>query len=40
MSKNFEDEFKDVQSDLISLCLEAAERKVDEVYVYCSVEKE
>lgn len=39
MGKKFEDEFMDVQSGLISLCLEVAEQKVDKVYAYCSIEK-
>lgn len=39
MSKKFEDEFMDVQSELISLCLEVTERKIDELYVYCSIEQ-
>lgn len=39
MAKVFQDEFMDVQSDLISLCLEATEEKVDEIFVYCSIEK-
>jgi hypothetical protein len=36
---NFEDDFMDLQSSLISLCLEVAGQKVDKVYVYCSIEK-
>ena len=39
MNKVFEDEFMDVQSSIISLCLELTERKVDKVYAYCSNEK-
>lgn len=39
MDKMFEDEFMDMQSELISLCLEAAERRVNKVYVYSSIEK-
>lgn len=38
MSKVFEDEFMDVQTGLISLCLEVTEdavAKVDKVYAYC-----
>ena len=36
MEKVFEDEFMDLQTALISLCLEVTEEKV---YVYCSNEK-
>ena len=39
MEKGFEDDFMDLQSGLISLCLELVGQKVDKVYVYCSVEK-
>lgn len=39
MQKVFEDEFMDLQSDLISLCLEVAEQRVNKVYAYCSVEE-
>lgn len=39
MGKVFEDEFMDLQSGLISLCLEVAEKKINKVYAYCSNEK-
>jgi len=39
MGKNFEDDFMDLQSSLISLCLEVAGQKVDKVYIYCFIEK-
>lgn len=39
MNKVFEDEFMEVQSGLISLCLEVTEKNVDKVYAYCSIEK-
>lgn len=39
MSKVFEDEFMDIQSELVSLCLEVTESKVNKIYVYCSNEK-
>ena len=39
MGKNFEDDFMDLQSSLISLWLEVAGQKVDKVYIYCSIEK-
>ena len=39
MNKTFEDEFMDLQSGLISLCMEVVEEKVSKVYAYCSNEK-
>lgn len=39
MNKVFEDEFMDLQSALISLCLEVVEQKVNKIYAYCSNEK-
>lgn len=39
MGKVFEDEFMELQSDFVSLCLEVAEQKVNKVYIYCSIEK-
>lgn len=39
MGKVFEDEFMDLQSGLISLCLEVVKGKVDKVFAYCSNEK-
>lgn len=36
--KQFEDEFMEVQSGLISLVLEATGNIVDKVYAYCSIE--
>ena len=40
MSKVFEDALMEVQSGLISLCLEVVgNRDIDKVYVYCSIEK-
>ena len=38
MQKNFEEKFMDIQSGLISLCLEAVEGKADKVYAYVSNE--
>lgn len=38
-NKVFEDEFMEVQSGLISLCIEfVGENQIDNIYVYCSVE--
>ena len=39
MAQQYEDEFMDVQSQLISLCLEVAENKVDKIYAYVSIEE-
>jgi len=39
MSHQFEDAFMDLQSELISLCLEVTERKVDNIYAYASIEE-
>ncbi len=36
--KVFEDEFTDVQTGLISLCMELARENADKVYAYCSIE--
>ena len=39
MNKVFEDEFMDLQSGLISLCLEVLEQKPSKIYAYCSNEQ-
>lgn len=39
MNLKFEDEFMDLQSELISLCLEVAEGQVDKIYAYASIEE-
>lgn len=39
MEKLYEDELMEIQSDLISLCLEVTERKVDQIYAYASIEE-
>ncbi len=39
MDRKFEDEFMDLQSELISLCLEVTEKKVDKIYAYASIEE-
>ena len=36
--KVFEDEFMDIQTGLISLCMELARENVDKVFAYCSIE--
>lgn len=38
-NKVFEDEFMEIQSGLVSLCLEVTESKVDKIFIYCSNEK-
>lgn len=40
MKKGFEDKFMDLQSGLVSLCLEVTENKVDKIYAYASIEKD
>ncbi|PTY79252.1 DUF600 domain-containing protein [Heyndrickxia sporothermodurans] len=37
--KEFEDRFSELQSDMISICLEYVENKADKVYVYGSSEE-
>jgi hypothetical protein len=39
MAKVFEDEFMDIQSQIISLCLELVGSKVSKVYAYGSIEE-
>lgn len=39
MKDDFEDKFMDLQTGLISLCLEVANRKVDKIYAYASIEE-
>lgn len=39
MGKIFEDEFMEIQADLISLCLDAVENQVDKIYAYASIER-
>lgn len=38
MGKSFEDEFMELQSEFIALGLEVAERQVEKVYAYASIE--
>lgn len=38
MTEIFEDEFMEVQSDMVSLCLEYIESKADNIYIYASNE--
>ncbi len=37
-AKVFEDEFSEVQTGLISLCMELTRIKVDKVFAYCNIE--
>nr|WP_242168311.1 hypothetical protein [Priestia koreensis] len=37
--KEFEDQFSELQGDMISICLEYVEDRADKVYVYDSCEK-
>ena len=39
MKKQFEDDFMEIQAELISLCLEVTQDKVDRIYAYASIEK-
>lgn len=39
MKENFEDKFMEIQTDLISLCLEVTGNKVDKIFAYASIEK-
>ena len=39
MNKVFEDDFLDVQSRIIALCVEFADNKADKVYAYGSIEE-
>jgi len=39
MKQGFEEKFMDLQSELISLCLELVEQKAEKVYAYGSIEK-
>lgn len=34
MNKVFEDEFTEVQTDMIDICLEYADYEIDAVYIY------
>lgn len=40
MTETFEDEFMDVQSDMVSLCLEYVESNADKIYIYVSNEND
>ncbi len=38
MNKLFEDLFSEVQTDMVSICLEYVENIADKIYIYCSYE--
>lgn len=38
MTQVFEDYFSELQTDMVSLCLEYVESKADEIFIYCSYE--
>ncbi len=39
MEKVFEDYFAELQTDMVSICLEYVERRAEKVYIYCSYEE-
>ncbi len=39
MKDNFEDKFMEIQTGLISLCLEVTRSKIDKIFAYASIEK-
>ena len=39
MKEGYEKKFMELQSELISLCLEVTNKKVDNIYVYASIEE-
>lgn len=39
MSKVFEDYFSELQTNMVSICLEYVENKADIIYIYCSFEE-
>lgn len=39
MSKVFEDYFSELQSDMVSICLEYVGNSADKIYIYCSFEE-
>jgi|SRR5690625_71121 len=38
MTKQFEDYFSEPQTDMVAICMEYSEGKVDDIYIYCSWE--
>ncbi|MEK4715662.1 MULTISPECIES: DUF600 domain-containing protein [Sporosarcina] len=39
MSKVFEDYFSEIQTDMVSICLEYVEERAEKIYIYCSFEE-
>lgn len=39
MSKTFEDNFTELQTDMIAICLENVEDRAEKIYIYCSCEE-
>ena len=39
MSKIFEDYFSEIQTDMVSICLEYVEDRAEKIYIYCSFEE-
>lgn len=39
MGKVFEDFFTELQTDMISICMEYAEKRAEMIYIYCSCEE-
>lgn len=39
MSKIFEDYFSEIQTDMVSICLEYVEERAEKIYIYCSFEE-
>ena len=37
MAKIFEDYFTDLQADMVSICLEYSEKRVEKIYIYGSI---
>lgn len=38
MSKTFEERFSEIQSDMVSICLEYVDNRADKIFIYCSFE--
>ena len=38
MKEGFEQIFSDIQTDMVSICLEYVEKKADKIYIYASYE--
>ena len=36
MKEGFEQIFSDIQTDMVSICLEYVEKKADKIYIYAS----